>query len=410
MTKYYIKAILLSVVLGACSTDEKGLVDGLGNDPENGVYMHNTNASGVLSVLASDTEGASFTVTPRIASAVSDPIEVTLEVDEATLNEYNKLNGLSVRPIKPEDIEFTNPEGQVSKGRIVTTIQPGKLTSVVTSKLLSLDPQKYPYDGRYAIPVKIVEAKGPLCVLSSPATTIVSLNRKIKTSVMHVKTFRSNDYTQRFIPKTPYKEEMSEWTMQYIGLFTNIHGNNQTTASLSSGHGFYNRITRSGGFQVKSEGRDGVDTWTNKPINANEWLHVTYVYRKNGLVGRLSVYVNGELQKTFTTSLLYVDGGERSGWGFGNENVQNYYLREVRFWSRALTPAEIQDKYYLPENPDSKDLEAYFPMSKEYYDAEKKEFLDATGKWKWQIMPGAKDSYEIVDNVVFPAKTLVIEP
>lgn len=410
--KKYITLGLLIALTSACSTDDnKGLVDGIGGEAANGVYMSNANASGVLSVLASDTEGASFVVTPRIATAVNEPIVVTLEVDTATLAAYNKANGLSTRPVLPEDVEFTNAEGETAKGKITATIKPGEYKSTVTSRLVSLDPKKYPYDGRYAIPVKITEAEGPLCVLSSPVSTVVNLNRKIKTSVMHLKYFRSNDYTQRFMPKVPYSgEEMSEWTVQYIALFKNLRRSNMTSASLSGGHGFYNRISKDSGLQAKTEGRDGVDTWTNKALNENEWLHVSYVYRKSGLVGRLSIYVNGELQKTFTTSLLYVDAADNAGWGFGNENVYDFYLREFRFWSRALTPAEIQDKLYLPENANSEGLEACFPMSREYYDAKEGVFLDITGKWKWQINEPAQKAYEIVDNVVFPAKTLVIEP
>lgn len=420
--KYLLSLFAVASLAAACSTDNGGsFANGVGGDAQNAVYMGNVNASGVLSVLASDDAGAVFSVTPRLARLATDPVEVTIEVDEATLAEYNRRNNLSVRPIKPEDVIFTDADGKEHRGRITVTIKEGELMTAVPSRIASLDPTTYPYGGRYAVPVRIAKVSDCARLLSEPQTTIVSLNRKIKTSVLKFNTPASSGYSMRIEPTTPYTEEQSEWTLQYIALFTNIHGNNQTTASLSSAKGFYNRMSLTGGLQVKSEGRDGSDTWTNKPIKANEWLHVSYVYRKQGLQGSVSVYVNGELHKTFTTSLMTMganmrviggntDGTDKpgDGWGFGNSNVSNYYLRELRVWDRALTPAEILDKYYLPEDPASEGLAAYFPFTRESYDTVNNVYKDLTGKWKWYLTKGG--THEIVDNVVFPAQTLVIEP
>lgn len=392
----------------ACSTDNGGsFANGVGDNAQNAVYMGNVNASGVLSVVASDATGANFSLTPRLARLATEPVSVTLEVDEAMLAEYNRKNSLRVKPIKSEDVIFTDSEGKEHKGKVTVTIKEGELMTAVPSRLVSLDPEKYPYGGRYAVPVRISKVSDGARLLSSPQTTIVSLDRKIKTSVLHMTSPNEKGYTMKFSPKEPYKGEMSEWTFQYIAQFGLIHGRNQTTASLSAARGFYNRITKDSGLQVKSEGRDGTDTWTNKPVRENEWLHVSYVYRKQGLQGNLSIYVNGELQKTFTTSLMYVGGADSDHWGFGNSSYANYYLREVRFWSKALTPAEILDKYYLPEDPKSEGLEAYFPFTRESYNEDEKAFTDLTGKWKWTL--SEKAQFSIVDNVVFPAKSFVTE-
>lgn len=407
MNRIYIFIILCIAAfsISSCVVDEKGLADGSGSTAPNAVYMGNVNPSGVVSVIASDEDGASFAVTPRLVSFADEPVTIKVKVDVETLNAYNKENGLKVRPIAPEDVHLVNSDGETNVGEISAVIKPGEILTTIDCKLDSFDATKYPYDGRFAVPIKISEVKGSLKLLSAPVSTIVNLNRKIKTSVFHLISPKGNGYTIRFTPKTPYQEEMSEWTLQYIAQFNNIHGGNQTTASLSGGHGFYNRISTTGGLQVKSEGRDGPDTWTGKQVNQREWLHVSYVYRKSGLVGKLSVYVNGELHKIFTTSLLYFDNASR--WGFGNSNVSDFYLREVRYWNRALSAAEIQDKYYLPEDPNANGLEAYFPMTKESYDEETGKFRDLTDKWEFEINKGSR--YEIIENVVFPAKSLKIE-
>ncbi len=415
MTSNIFKGLALLALLASCSADETvGLASGHGGNACNAVYMGNSNASGVVAVLASDETGATFSVMPRLAHQADADVTVTVEVDTETLAAYNKANNLAVVPIEAGDITLSNASGQEAKGKITATIKAGDVSTVVNGKLASLSADKYPYSGRYAVPLKITKVEGPYKLLSSPQTTIINLNRKIKTSVLHVtSTSGDHGYTMLMTPKTPYDVEMSEWTLQYIAQFNSLKNNNQTTASMRGGSGFYNRISPGYGLQVKSEGRDGDDTWTLKPAKEGEWMHVSYVYRKNGLVGNLTIYVNGEAQRSFVTSLLYPKGPD-GGWGFGNVNLKDYYLRELRFWNRALTPAEIQDKYYLPELPDAPGLEAYFPFTKESYDEGTQTFRDLTGKWTWTLAEKISSgevtmTKEIIDNVVFPAKSLVVE-
>lgn len=431
MTSNIFKGLALLSLLASCSADETvGLASGYGDNAGNAIYMGNTNSSGVVAVLASDETGATFSATPRLAHRAESDVTVTVAVDEETLAQYNKANNLSVIPINPEDVTLTNAEGQEAKGRITATIKAGEVMTTIAGKLSSLDPEKYPYSGRYAVPLKIVAVGGPSRVessvptkiaqggnprlLSSPLTTIVNLNRKIKTSVLHVTstTGDGHGYTMYMQPKVPYTTEMSEWTLQYIAQFNYLGNNNQTTASLGGSNGFYNRISPGMGLQVKSEGRDGEDTWTLKPAKTGEWMHVSYVYRKNGLVGHLTIYLNGEAQRSFVTSLLYPGNG--GGWGFGNVNLRDYYLRELRFWNRALTPAEIQDKLYLPEDPNAEGLEAYFPFTKESFDEDSQKFTDLTGKWTWSwadkiVSNEVFVTKNIIENVVFPAKSFVTE-
>ncbi|MDY3089738.1 MAG: DUF1735 domain-containing protein [Porphyromonas sp.] len=415
MTSNIFKGLALLALLASCSADETvGLASGHGDTAGNAVYMGNTNASGVVAVLASDETGATFSVTPRLAQQADTDITVTVEVDAETLATYNKANNLNVLPIEAGDITLSNASGQEAKGKITATIKAGDISTVVNGKLSSLSADKYPYSGRYAVPLKITKVEGPYKLLSSPQTTIVNLNRKIKTSVLHVtSTNGDHGYTMLMTAKPEYTEEMHEWTVQYIAQFNNLGNSNQTTASLRGGKGFYNRISLSQGLQAKTEGRDGDDTWTLKKPTVGEWMHVSYVYRKSGLVGHLTIYVNGEAHRSFVTSLLYPIGNE-GGWGFGNNNLRDYYLREFRFWNRALTPAEIQDKYYLPEQPDAPGLEAYFPFTKETYDPETKSFRDLSGQWTFSFAPKIVSgevnlNMEIVENVVFPAKKLQIE-
>lgn len=407
------KNILLSTLALIPFFSACNLADGIGDDVQNTIggkdanvaYMSSIQGSQAVGVLASD-EGFTQVVTPRLAAPAAEDIKVTVTVDAAALEAYNKVNNLALLPIKPEDLILTNSDGVEGKGQVEATIKKGALSTPVIVKMTSINPEKYPYSAKLAAPISIASASNGVKVLSDPKSAFITLNRKIVTSVLHVERSNGNGYTMQFAPVEDYKSP-NEWTFQYIVQVQNIHGNNQTLGSLGGGHGFYNRVSKTGGLQCKSEGRDGNDTWTNKPVNEKEWLHVSYVYRQNGLAGNLSFYVNGVLQKTFTTSSMMIE--KNAGWGFGNSMVSDYYLREVRFWNRALSEAEIRDRYYLPETKDAPGLVACFPLTRESYDEETKAFKDIMGNWKWSITSSKGADWEFTDHVVFPAKALTIE-
>lgn len=401
MKKIYFFSAAFTLVLFAFTACK--IADGKGNDLDrNAVFMNNANAAGTVQVMASE-DGFNQVVMPRLAEPASSDVKVKVSVDKDAVEAFNKANHLKLMPIEPEDIVLTNSDGEEGKGEIVATIKKGELLTRVAVNMPTLDPEKYPFSAKLAVALVIKEASDDIPVLSTLKSTIITLNRKIKTSVMHVEAPTADGYSIHIHPHKDY-EELTEWTFQFILQANDIHGNNQTTGSLRGSSGFYNRINKSSGFQCKSEGRDGTDTWTNKPINEGEWIHVSYVYRDAGLAGKVSFYINGKLHHTFTTSPLEV---EKEGWGFGNSNLSNYYLREVRFWNRALTEAEILDKYYLPEPADSPGLEACFPFTRETYDEANGTFLDICGNWRIDMKGRVR--FNIVDNVVFPATSLTIE-
>lgn len=406
------KNILLSAaallpLLSACN-----LADGMGDDVQktiggkdaNVAYMSSIKGSQAVGVLASD-EGFTQVVTPRLATLAAEDTKVTISVDPVALEAYNKANNLALAPIKSEDLYLINSDGVEGKGQVEATIKKGQLSTPVIVTMKGIDPDKYPYSVKLAAPISISGSSSGAKILSNPKSAFITLNRKIVTSVLHVKKPNGGGYSFIFAPKEDYKN-LNEWTFQYIVQVQNIHGNNQTLGSLSGAHGFYNRVSQTMGLQCKSESRDGNDTWTLKPVKQGEWIHVSYVYRQKGLAGNMSFYVNGELQRVFTTSSMTV---EKAGWGFGNENVSDYYLREVRFWNRALSEAEIRDRYYLPETADAPGLEACFPFTRASYDEANGGFQDIKGNWTWSITGKNGVQWEHTDHVVFPAPALTIE-
>lgn len=396
MKKYII--LLLSV----CSLTACNMVTGEGEGADNAVYMGNANASGVVSMLVND-KGGTIVVTPRLANITNEPVDVTLAIDKEMLAEYNKKAGLTLEPMGAEDFVLVTKDGKESHGSATVTIESGTYNASVEVKIPSLDAEKYPYSKRFAIPLSITHASKHQ-VLSSPKSTIIRLNRQLVTSVGKF----SRGASIALIPNEKLRDEMSEWTMQVSLMFPSLSSANQTTMSIKSGTGdFYTRIHGNTGIQLK-HGRDGADTWTNKPLAINKWLNISFVYKNSSSV---SIYVNGELQKTFTTSPIYFSKQKHCCLFIGNTTYTGVYIREARMWKRALTVGELIDKEYLPQDPKDPDLLMYMPFTK----SEDGQMKELTGNWevssfrKMDLYNEEPPLVEYIENVLFPSEDLVIQ-
>lgn len=395
--KKYILLVLSIGLLTACD-----MVSGEGDGADNAVYMGNTNSSGVISMVVSDAEGGTAIVTPRLANLTDEPVEVTIAIDEKYLNEYNAKSGLKLEPVAADDFVFITKGGKESHGKATVVIESGQYNASVEVKIPMVDEEKYPYSKRFAIPLTITNSSN-YKILSSPKSTIIRLSRKIVTSVAKF----SRGGSIALVPNEALRTPMSEWTMQVSLQFPGLSGSNQTTMSIQSGTGdFYTRIRADKGIQLK-HGRDGEDTWTQKPLSVNKWLHLSFVYKNSSQV---SIYVNGELLKTFITSPIYFSNQKKCCLFIGNTTYTGVYIREARMWSKALTEGEIVDKEYLPQDPKDPDLIMYMPFTKEEGD----EMKELTGNWEisdfrsldiWDEDP-AKITY--IENVLFPTEELTI--
>ncbi|MEG0464732.1 MAG: hypothetical protein RR592_12800, partial [Bacteroides sp.] len=78
------------------------------------------------------------------------------------------------------------------------------------------------------------------------------------------------------------------------------------------------------------------------------------------------------------------------------------YFRELRFWSKALTPQEINNYLYLPLDPQTPNLEMYLPLTKEVG------IKDIShNNNKVEIFSGAQ--YQFIENVLFPSLELAFD-
>ncbi len=340
-------ALLLALVFTACDSNH-------GKKPGNAAYMEEAANNKALVSLTAGPDGGVTYVSPRIANLSSSDVTLTIGVDEVALEKFNQLNNALYRPIKAEDVSFILPDGTVVEGLDADyVIKAGEVGSSIGVKIGLLNNEKYPSNEKFAIPVSIKSAAGTK-VIDKNKTMIITLNRIVVTSVANM--------SGGGIVISPYKsfEDADEWTLQVTFNFKNLSRGNLTNTyfSNSAGGEFYTRTSGTTGIQVKN-GRDGDDTWTQKALPGRKWLQISYVYRDK----ELSVYVNGELHKLFKTTKLAPR--QSKSITVGNGGYDNDYIREIRFFSKALSETEILENIYQPLSKETPNLEVYIPMTEE---------------------------------------------
>lgn len=350
------------------------------------VYMEGTSA--IINV--GDDGGETF-IQPRTSGLADKNVSIVVQVVDF-FETYNKVNNTAYRLLPTSEyvlFEENNPKNSSTNGRLSVTVKEGGFTSRVGIRVKNLDNEKYPIGIKYAIPLRIVSSSSSRILSQKDA--VVTFNRPLKTSVAKI-----NRGNNTFIDLAPEVESSSEFTVQAHFIFTSLYTTNQTTINLS---GYYSRVINPGGIQIKDGASDGDATWVHRPMEVGKWYQITYTYKDDNF----KVYLNGELVKTFIRSGLGIEQGNARV-TIGNESTAysaTHYLREVRLWNKALTEAEIKDGLYLPVDPESNGLVMYVPMN------EKDGFEDVT---KYNNKVTAPNSYEWIQNVVFPAETLVTEP
>lgn len=381
-SKYWIALISLScLLLTGCD-----YADGEGEDSPNAVYMETPDNKGVLPFVL-EPEGGTISITPRLANITGQNVRIRLEYDTSVLDNYNKKNATSYVALPASAFKLTNEGQEEQTGSFEAEVVKGDFTTQVLVKVGKLDEEEFPNSEKYVIPLSITSASA-YTLIPSQRSVLLILNRPLITSVALVSGYL------KFKPVNVWSQP--EWTIQMSALYSSLTRSNQTTASISNwaGSEFYTRINATTGIQVKN-GRDGDDTWTQVPLAPHKWLHISYVHKDN----TVTVYVNGRVHKVFPTGAIWMT--DESWIQVGNGGYNNDYLRELRFWSKALSESEINDMLYTPVSPDTPHLEAYLPLTKE---AGTKDLVAPEGTDN-VVVTG---QFEYVENVKFPSDDLVI--
>lgn len=331
----YIIGIVTSCIVIGCANVDVDDVNKQSNLP-NAIYIDGAENSPMKKVVV-DNLGGEVTFLPRAANLLTSAVQVDIAIDSLSLVHYNKKNETFYQLLPTEYYEIEKAAVTIQAGNV--SAEPVKLK--IRKSALKVNPSV-----KYAVPVKLT-TRSSVSVLESCSYAVFVLERVLETSAIRQKGF----YMRCDLADANNPMVLKEWTLHY-GMKIDRWFNNQQPVMSS----FYSRITGNGKLQYKPGGSDDPKGFSKQSIMPGKWYHITYTY-KNQYV---KAYINGVLEfELEVPSQNEVHTKIQASFG----NFEGY-LRDIRLYSKALSPAQIAENLYV-ENPANPDLLVYAPLDKE---------------------------------------------
>lgn len=162
-----------------------------------------------------------------------------------------------------------------------------------------------------------------------------------------------------FIPNTVLASLRLSWTASAtqdmtlmcwvtLGATTGNYRNIITTENLTGANVAFQTFTDGVTFDIGTGTSDNLGS----VLPLNTWLHLTYYVRPSSSTNRQIVgFINGKenIRVIDTSTFAAVTGITIGNWAFGQtvpyDLPVNGTIRDVRIWTRVLTPTEIQTEY-----------------------------------------------------------------
>lgn len=295
--------------------------------------------------------------------------DVSISVaDQTSLDKYNKQN----------ETEFTLLPTSMYEVADAIRIEKGRILGKISLKINNID---FSEKEVYALPIQIT-SQSPASVKGRD-TAILIIERELEPIV--TKVFRFNGSGAERSDAFGGKEvSVQQWTFEAMVKRSAYNANNKSIGGTKTAdRNPLNEIfTRFGDvtinpnqLQIKT-GASQIDIPSEKfAAQPNVWYALAFTY--DGKTTR--VFVNGEE----VASREIRDGAYTlNGMWIGGSNE---YIREVRFWSRAVPAKELKENYWKVLNPKKAEgLLLYYPLNGKKYNHETGEITeDETKIWDW---------------------------
>ncbi|MBP1613581.1 MAG: hypothetical protein H6Q13_1029 [Bacteroidetes bacterium] len=326
------------------------------------VFITGTETTPVKKFVVEDTP-STYAITASATNQVSQDVQVKFAIDNSLVENYNKEHNTNYYAI---------PEGAAVIEDTDALIQSGK--SFSTPAVVKVVSTENFAEGRvYVIPVTMTQVNG-LDVLQSSKTIFLQISRVIHFTSLNIS--NTNLYSN-FIFADDKKQELSNFTYEIKFYSDDWH----TIARLCS-------------FTSKDEQRSSMLRFgeNGQAVNALQWVSPTgsivsttlfstgrwYTVSLTYDGSKLTMYVNGVKDAEGAGDGKSVDFQRfelgMSWTGYRSSQYFHGRISEVRVWSRALKPAEMQ-MGLCGVDPKSDGLLAYWKMN----EGEGHIFKDATG-------------------------------
>lgn len=326
------------------------------------VLITGTEKTPVTKFVVEDTP-STYAVTASATNVVDKDVKVTFAIDNSQVEAYNKEHGTNY---------FALPDGAVTLDDANAVIQAGK--SYSTPSIVKVVSTENFAEGRvYVVPVTMAQVEG-LDVLQPSKTIFLQISRVIHFTSLNIS--NTNLYSN-FIFADDKKKELSNFTYEIkfysqdwhsIARLCNFTSKDQQRSSML-------RFGESGqdvnALQWVSPSGSIVSTTR---FSKDRWYTVSLTYDGS----KLRMYVNGVKDVEAAGDGKPVDFQcfelGMSWTGYRSSQYFKGRISEVRVWSRALSPGEMQ-MGLCGVDPKSEGLLAYWKMN----EGAGHIFKDATG-------------------------------
>lgn len=353
---------LLAWVNTSCEDAKNGEVDNL-------VYFSEA-ASAKTKTLSLDQSGTTTSLTVRLARATETDVNVTIALDEALLNDFNKQNESDYKILGAD--KFTLPQ--------TASIKAGS----ISSDPISINIESFETFGvQYAIPLTIGSVNGGIEKAQASSKMILFLVQPLIQSVPKFTWYNA----MHALPDDKWRIELPNYTLEWwckvtarngIGGFTknnqaifNSGGTDANGKGLELYIRFGDLIYAEAGqyknnfMQVKVFGTqfDTGDPTAGYGLDAQQWYHFAITYDAGS--GTTLLYKNGVQIASLATSAgqsMWVDQLQMISSG------QEYFpdfceMCQVRMWRTTRTGNQIKKNMYNDLDPTNPELVLYIPMN-----------------------------------------------
>lgn len=338
---FYSSLFLFVTVLTGCNDAKYDVI-------EHAIYFTDAEYSSAKTVMIEPT-GGEVPITVRSVSKSNKEITATCKVIPETLIRYNEKNGAEFT-LLPESAYELPEKFVIKNGEFISGVEKIRIKAFTKEMINS--------GNKYALPLSLTSDGD---ILTASSTLILTLDQIIETSVIALRSKADGDkqVSGPFV-QLPLAAplELDTWSFEFRFKKNRMNhtagqyflsasdGGQEISFAIGAGKRFWMR-------------NNGAETASNQLMVADKWYHVAVV--ADGTL--ISIYINGELDKTMSDPSGKQKIRNRMGLGFSNMVAgETFLFSELRLWSTARTQSQIQFNMY-GISPKSEGLIGYWKFN-----------------------------------------------
>lgn len=346
--------------------------------------------------------GGSTSFTPRISNLSKGSAFLKVETPQEVLDAYNKKNNSKYQMLPANAFNLINTKTG-EKGKSLTLHLDkndfGGNIKVEVGEMVDAQGKKLPVSTQYAIPIALTEASSDGYVNTQIAKTgLLLLDREFKSSVLRAKRAGAHRDIRIRLKDVSKAVDYENWTAQFSVRFAQMNESaGLVWPNASKGGNLYQIMY---GARLTLFTTAGGKVGYNQPefdsfkFETNKWYHFAIVFEMINNIPYFKQYVNGKLAYSgpWTGKIDW-----STGFAFASTTFDGY-MRELRFWDRALSLSEINSTTYFAD-PSAEGLVIYMPLNEET------QFENVATKTKGNyevIFTGDKDLLSFDNEFIFP--------